>query len=113
MKAGRTGRQSQGVFEMPQVHPNPLMRDDTLLGVCQALGEDFGFSPNWLRVALAVSLFVNPLAAIGAYLAMGLLVAASRFAFPSRAPADAAAPALETAEAVHADTHEEPLAHAA
>ena len=28
-------------------------RSDTMLGVCQALGEDFGFHPNILRIAFA------------------------------------------------------------
>lgn len=100
---------------MPQAHPNPLMRDDTMFGVCQALGEDFGFSPNWLRVALAVGLFVNPLAAIGAYLAAGLLVAVSRFAFPSRAPLDVEIEAqpLEAATPHAGNREEVPLAEAA
>ena len=29
-----------------------IARDDTLLGVCFALGEDFGFNPVYLRVPL-------------------------------------------------------------
>ncbi|HXH53685.1 MAG TPA: PspC domain-containing protein [Sphingomicrobium sp.] len=59
-----------------------LLRDDTILGVCQGIGEDFGFSPTWLRVAFAAMLFVQPLWTIAAYLALGLLVAASRLLFP-------------------------------
>ena len=35
-----------------------IARDDTLLGVCQAIGEDFGFHPNFLRVLFAGILFV-------------------------------------------------------
>jgi len=67
--------------------PAPLLlRDDTILGVCQGIGEDFGFSPTWLRVAFAAMLFVQPLWTIAAYLALGLLVAASRLLFPNRHP---------------------------
>lgn len=69
--------------------PLPL-RDDTLLGVCEALGEDFGFNPNWLRVALAGGLLWNPAAIVGGYLAVGLLVAISRLVFPSASAAAAA-----------------------
>ena len=31
--------------------PLPL-RGDTMLGACEALGQDFGFNPNWLRIVL-------------------------------------------------------------
>ena len=30
---------------------NPFTREDTLFGVCEALGEDFRFNPLLLRVA--------------------------------------------------------------
>ena len=29
------------------------LRSHTILGVCEAIGEDFGFNPNFLRVPLA------------------------------------------------------------
>ena len=32
--------------------PLPL-RAHTILGVCEAIGEDFGFNPAWLRIPLA------------------------------------------------------------
>ena len=69
--------------------PLPL-RDDTILGVCEARGEDFGFNPLLLRVPLSAGLLWNPLAIIGGYLAVGLVIAVARFLFPS---APAAAPA--------------------
>ena len=63
---------------------NLMLRNDTILGVCEAIGQDFGFNPNWLRVAFCAPVFWNPTLAIGAYLALGVVVAAVRFAFPDR-----------------------------
>jgi phage shock protein PspC (stress-responsive transcriptional regulator) len=79
---------------------NLLLRNDTILGVCQAIGEDFGFNPNWLRIAFCAPIYWNPALVLGVYLTLGVVVAATRFAFPDRrgeAPA-AAAPlvAVET-----------------
>lgn len=90
---------------------NLLTRDDTLLGVCQALGDDFGFNPVYIRVALAASLLWNPVAIVGGYLAAGLLVALSRFAFPDRAAA--AGPAETAAVSPDYEGEEAPLAEAA
>jgi phage shock protein PspC (stress-responsive transcriptional regulator) len=79
---------------------NLLTRDDTFLGVCQGIGEDFGFNPNWLRLAFGVSLLWNPAVVIGAYLTLGLVVATSRLiAGDPRAAAPAAAPAAAEADA--------------
>lgn len=78
---------------MHSPQPSLLARDDTFLGVCQGLGEDFGFHPNWLRVGLALLLFVNPAAAVGSYAAAGMLVALSRWISPDprlTAPAEEA-----------------------
>lgn len=73
---------------------NLLLRNDTILGVCEALGHDFGFNPNWLRVAFCVPIFWNPVMVVSMYLGLGVLVAATRFAFPDRhAEVPAAAPA--------------------
>ena len=63
---------------------NLLLRNDTILGVCEALGQDFGINPTWLRAAFCVPIFWNPLLVIGAYLALGLVIAGTRFAFPDR-----------------------------
>jgi phage shock protein C len=58
------------------------LRSHTILGVCEAIGEDFGFNPVFLRVPFAaVVLYSIPLA-IGAYLALGALVLLSRLLFP-------------------------------
>jgi len=59
-------------------------RDDTFFGVCEALGEDFGFNPLYLRVAIGVAILWNPAVVIGAYVAAGVLVALSRWIFPGR-----------------------------
>jgi phage shock protein PspC (stress-responsive transcriptional regulator) len=64
---------------------NLLLRNDTMLGVCQGLGEDFGFNPIWLRMAFGATLLVNPIAVVGTYLGLGVLVATSRLIFPRRA----------------------------
>ena len=68
---------------MQSYHDAVLARPDTLLGVCHALGEDLGFNPNILRVALAVPLVWMPVPMFAAYLALGLLVLASRLLFPN------------------------------
>ena len=76
--------------------PSLLTSDDTFFGVCQALGDDLGFSPDILRVALALGLFWNPWAVAAAYACMAVLVLLSRLAFPERQVA-AEEPALEGA----------------
>ena len=63
--------------------PLPL-RSGTFLGVCEAIGEDFGFNANYIRVPLGAVVVFNIWAAVGAYLALGLVVLASRMLFPKR-----------------------------
>jgi phage shock protein PspC (stress-responsive transcriptional regulator) len=62
---------------------NLFTRPDTLLGVCEGLGEDLGTHPNLLRVSLAGLLFWNPAAAIVTYVGAGAIVALSRWIFPN------------------------------
>ncbi len=62
---------------------------DSLFGVCQAIGEDFGFNPFYLRVVLLALLFFSPWAVLGAYAALAVTVVASRFLFPRAKPATA------------------------
>jgi phage shock protein PspC (stress-responsive transcriptional regulator) len=66
-----------------QQRPSLFTRDDTFLGVCEGLGEDFGFHPNLLRVTLAFLCFFYPAAVIASYLGLGLLVAATRWVAPN------------------------------
>lgn len=70
--------------------PLPL-RSYTFLGVCEAIGEDFGFNANYLRVPLGAIVVFNIWAALGAYVALGLIVLASRLLFPARKTARDAA----------------------
>lgn len=74
-------------------------RDDTFLGVCQALGDDFGFNPIFLRIAFALPVIYAPLLTIEVYLGLGLIVLASRLLAP-RPKRKAAPRAVETAETV-------------
>ena len=55
---------------------NLFFRNDTMFGVCQAIGEDFGFHPNYLRLILAGAFYFAPLGVTATYLALGVLVAA-------------------------------------
>ena len=63
------------------------LRSQTVLGVCEAIGEDFGFNANYLRVALGAVVVFNIWAALAAYLGLGLVVLASRLLFPKATPA--------------------------
>lgn len=74
--------------------PNLFTRSDTLFGVCEGLGEDFGIHSNFLRLAGAGLLFWNPPAAVAVYAGAGLLVALSRWLVPNPRP-DVAAAQLE------------------
>jgi phage shock protein PspC (stress-responsive transcriptional regulator) len=58
------------------------LRSHTILGVCEALGEDFGFNPVFLRIPLAASVIWNPMIAFGTYFALGAVVLVSRLLFP-------------------------------
>lgn len=64
---------------------------DNLLGICAALGEDFGFNPLWLRIALAATVLVNMEVAVAVYVALGTVVALSRVVAPARRHAPALA----------------------
>jgi phage shock protein C len=63
--------------------PLPL-RHDNILGVCEAIGQDFGFNPIYLRLAFIAPIFFAPAAAIGSYLALGLVVTATRWLAPDQ-----------------------------
>ena len=75
--------------------PLPL-RNDTILGVCEGLGEDLKVNANIIRVALILMCFFAPAEALGLYLGLGLVLAAVRFFVPvpnaqAEAPASKAA----------------------
>ena len=72
---------------MPTSSPtqsNLFLRNDTIFGVCEAIGRDFGFHPNWLRVTLATAVYFAPAAVIGGYLAAGVIVAVARYVAPDQ-----------------------------
>lgn len=97
--------------EQPAASANVFLRNDTIFGVCEAIGEDFGFHANFLRVPLAALVIFSPFAALGLYAALGLAVLAARLLFPARRRS-AASPAGRTADSRTADnqTDEELLA---
>ena len=72
---------------------NLFLRHDTIFGVCQGLGEEFGFNPNFLRVPFAAGILWNPLVVFGAYLALGCALAFARWMYP-KPRASTAAPQL-------------------
>ena len=74
-----------------------IAREDTLLGACFALAEDFGINPLYLRVAFALGLFFSPAGAIAAYAATFVVVTVSRLAAPDPLPVEAEAIADEPA----------------
>jgi phage shock protein PspC (stress-responsive transcriptional regulator) len=76
------------------------LRNHNILGVCEAIGEDFGFNPVMLRILFAASVLWSPVVAISAYLALGVVVLLSRLLFPkprTAAPAVEVVPAEENA----------------
>jgi len=94
---------------MQSPQPALPLRDHTIHGVCEGLGEDFRFNPLWLRIVFAASLLWDPEAVVGIYLGLGLIVAVSRWLAPNprpaHAPETAAAPA--PAGAPEAEAREE------
>lgn len=88
-------------------------RHDTFLGVCEAIGQDFGFNPNWLRMLFALGLLPSPVITFAIYLGLGVLVAVSRFAFPAGRKVEAAAGNAVLAPAADNDAASADLAVAA
>lgn len=89
---------------------NVAFRNDTILGVCEALGHDLGFNPNWLRVPLASGIIFAPLVMVGIYLALGVLVFASRALAPDRIEAAVVEQNVELAPEAHNEQIELPRA---
>ena len=59
-------------------------RPDTLFGVCEGIGREFGIHPNILRLAFAIPMIWNPVAVIGTYLGLGVALWLSRKLAPAR-----------------------------
>lgn len=62
---------------------------ENLLGICNAVGEDWGFNPLFLRLALAVTLLADPEIALGIYAILGMAVLVSRLLTRPYRPATA------------------------
>jgi phage shock protein PspC (stress-responsive transcriptional regulator) len=88
---------------MQESRSNLFTSDDTLFGVCEALGQDFGFNPIYLRVTLAVLLLWNPAVVVGTYLAAGVVIAATRFLFPNPRAVPSATPMQRVQAAAASD----------
>lgn len=88
-----------------------FLRGDTILGVCEAIGRDFGFNPNWLRVVLAVGIFFAPMAVIIGYVALSVPIAIAQWAFPTRNAVEAVQNDVKAENAIQTAVEEElPLA---
>jgi phage shock protein PspC (stress-responsive transcriptional regulator) len=87
---------------MQKYEPSLFARPDTMFGVCQALGEDFGVSPTWFRIGFASAVIFNVEMALAAYVAVGLIVALVRLIHRSPRKLLAVAPVVEVAEATPA-----------
>ena len=68
------------------------LRSHTILGVCEAIGEDFGFSPVLLRIPFAATVLYSPMWAVIGYFALGAVVLGSRLLFPKKVEASAELP---------------------
>ncbi|HEX5259369.1 MAG TPA: hypothetical protein VFW35_11405 [Sphingomicrobium sp.] len=79
---GRTICQLERAMEAQENQTALPLRSHTILGVCEAIGEDFGFNPVFLRIPLAASVIWNLPIALAVYFGLGLVVLASRLLFP-------------------------------
>lgn len=86
----------------PLTPPSP--QEDNLFGICAALGEDFGFDPLWLRLALAFGLLFALEGVLLAYAALGLAVVVSRLLAPSPRSAATATATADPASPQVTDT---------
>jgi phage shock protein PspC (stress-responsive transcriptional regulator) len=88
MLAFATGAESpppQGVGYVSKSADVPLFnRPDTLFGVCEGIGREFGLHPNILRLAFAIPMIWNPVAVIGTYVGLGVALFVSRKLVPAQ-----------------------------
>lgn len=98
---------------MSSARPNLFTRDDTMFGVCQGLGEDFGFNPNYLRMALPLPLFLYPVETIAGYLALGLILMIVHWLIPNRPATEGKVEAVREEAETSIFAEEEPLPLAA
>ena len=72
-------------------------RPDTVFGVCEGLGQDFGINSQLLRLGFGAMLFWSPTAALITYAALGVAVLVSRLLFPTPSASDGTATAQPAA----------------
>jgi phage shock protein PspC (stress-responsive transcriptional regulator) len=89
---------------------NVAFRNDTILGVCESLGHDLGFNPNFLRVPLGAGIIFAPMVMVGIYLALGVMVFVSRTFLPDRVQPTTKAVVREPAPVAHNEQIELPRA---
>jgi phage shock protein C len=76
-------------------------RGDTMLGVCEGIGQDLGFNPTYLRLVFASLFYFDPAMVVGSYLVLGAGLALARWLYPlpaapvAQTAADPAAPAAD------------------
>jgi phage shock protein C len=95
---------------MEQQNTNLFRRHDTFFGICEAVGQDFGFNPLYLRLAFIAPLFFFPVQTFAAYFALGAIVLASRLLFPNKAATQAAPVTAEPVAMIEDKTDEYALA---
>jgi len=83
MSAGRPAAKTKDET-MDNETTNLFRRRDTFFGICEAVGQDFGFNPLWLRLAFIAPLFFFPMQTFMAYFLLGGVVLAARLLFPAR-----------------------------
>ncbi|HEX8240546.1 MAG TPA: hypothetical protein VF574_12470 [Allosphingosinicella sp.] len=66
-----------------------IARDDTLLGACYSIGEDFGFNPVYLRILFAFGVLWSPAIAFAAYAGLTALTTFARWMAPDPTLAEA------------------------
>ena len=95
INAGRNPRPRRKIKKMQNDTTNLFRRRDTMFGICEAVGQDFGFNPTWLRLAFIAPLFFFPVQTFIGYFGLGAAVLVSRLVFP-RKPAVSAQPLVAT-----------------
>src|SRR6478672_411681 len=75
------------------------LRAHTILGVCEAIGEDFGFNPVLLRIPLAAGVLWSPTMVLAIYFGLGAAVLVSRLLFPKPKAVSVEVPARELSAA--------------
>lgn len=93
MSTAAIADRNEAVHAVVERHVPLPLRGDTFLGVFEAIGQDLGINPNWLRVPFAALILVNPTVVMASYPVLGIVVATSRLIYPVSKRQPAAKPA--------------------